>query len=342
MHSRFSFFSIVLFTRLCGKIEKAMELNLRLNMSINSSNSNFSNDSGSASKFGGVIWLRSGKWGARIAYKYKAYWLGTYDMEEEAATAYDRAAIKLQRSDTPLNFHMQTYTVQETKFQGLYSNEEILEMIKNKTYITKFSSFLANQSLVREFNASNPSRRYGGISYQLLFQKELTQTDVTHIKGLYIPKVYAMGHFPPLAGVNSETREGGERMSTELIFYDKHCRPWTFGYSYWKSTQTFVFTKGWRHFLRMNSLKPRDSVFFYICKQQRDNQRKTYYVIDVQRAGTELYGLCWIIDMENDFWKNINKGIEVVEMKEETDNEVKLFGVQIGRRVDHKRKRTEE
>ncbi|XP_065857405.1 AP2/ERF and B3 domain-containing transcription factor At1g50680-like [Euphorbia lathyris] len=323
-----------------------MELDLRLNMSVDSSNLNISDSdgSGSSSKFRGVIWLRSGKWGARIAYKYKAYWLGTYDMEEEAAMAYDRAAIKLQRSHTPLNFHMAIYTVQETKFQGQYSNEEILEMIKDKTYITKFTSFLSNQSSVRELNTSNPSHRCGGISYQLLFRKELTQTDVTHIKGFHIPKEYAMQHFPPLAGVNSETTEGGEKKSLELIFYDKHCRPWTFRYSYWKSTQTFVFTKGWRHFLRMNSLKPKDSVFFYICKHQRDNQGKKYYMIDVQHAGTESYSLHWNIDMENDFWKNINKGLEVEEMEEEeeTDNEVRLFGVQIGRRVNDKRKRIDE
>ncbi|WCJ25818.1 AP2/B3 transcription factor family protein [Euphorbia peplus] len=323
-----------------------MELGLGLSMSIGSSNLTVSSGSVSSSKFRGVIWLRSGKWGSRIAFKYKAYWLGTYDMEEEAAMAYDRAAIKLQRSDAPLNFPMEVYTVQETKFQGQYSNEEILDMIKDKSYITKFTTFLSNQSVVREFNITNPLTHPGGITYQLLFRKELTQTDVTHIKGFHIPKEYAMQHFPPLVGVNSETSEEGGKKAVELIFYDKHCRPWTFRYSYWKSTQTYVFTKGWRHFLRMNSLKPKDSVFFYRCKHQRENQEKIYYMIDVQRAGMESYGLCWNMDMENDFWKNVSKGVEVEEPEdeEETGNEVRLFGVPIGkgRRVNQKRKRTDE
>ncbi|XP_021666223.2 AP2/ERF and B3 domain-containing transcription factor At1g51120-like [Hevea brasiliensis] len=185
----------------------------------------------SSPKFRGVISLRSGKWGAQIAFKYKAYWLGTHDMEEEAAMAYDRAVIKLQRSDAPFNFPMTNYTVQETKFQRRYSNEDILYMIKDKTYLSKFTNYLANQSLLRKYAASNLANQQG-ISYQMLFRKELTQTDVVRMKGFHIPKDYAMEYFPPLAGVNSSGGYENGNKSIELTFFDRHCHPWTFRYSY--------------------------------------------------------------------------------------------------------------
>ncbi|KAF2315083.1 hypothetical protein GH714_038127 [Hevea brasiliensis] len=284
---------------------------------------------GTSSKFRGVIWLRSGKWGTRIAFKYKAYWLGTYDMEEEAAMAYDRAAIKLQRSDAPLNFPMTIYTVQETKFQSRYSNEEILDMIKDKTYLSKFSNYLANQSLLREYAANNPANQQG-ISYQMLFRKELTQTDVTHIKGFHIPKEHAMEYFPPLAGVNSSGGVESGNKSIELTFFDRHCRPWTFRYSYWKSTQTFVFTKGWRHFLKMNNLKPKDCVFFYRCEHQREAKGRVFYMIDAQRGNMEINAVTWNIQKETYAKKRTNH--EVDGEDKEPDNGVKLFGVQISKR----------
>ncbi|OAY60102.1 AP2/ERF and B3 domain-containing transcription factor At1g50680 [Manihot esculenta] len=289
---------------------------------------------GSSSKLKGVISLKSGKWGARIAFKYKAHWLGTYDLEEEAAMAYDRAAIKLQRSDAPLNFPMTIYSVQETKFQSRYSNESILDMIKSKTYMSKFTSYLADQSLMREHAARNQANQQHGISYQMLFRKELTQTDVTHIKGFHIPKEYAMQYFPPLAGVSSAGGgdENGSK-SIELTFFDRHCRPWTFRYSYWKSTQTFVFTKGWKHFLRMNNLKPKDCVFFYRCEYQRETQKRVFYMIDAQCSSVETDAVTGNLDKERNAKKRSNNEVDAEDIEEqETDDGVKLFGVQISKK----------
>ncbi|KDP39924.1 hypothetical protein JCGZ_03455 [Jatropha curcas] len=282
------------------------------------------------SKYRGVIWLKSGKWGARIAFRYKAYWLGTYDTEEEAGMAYDRACIKLQRSDAPLNFPMHMYSVQETKFQSHYSNEDILDMIKDKSYLSKFEKYIADQSLVSELGGM--AQR--GLSYRMLFRKELTQTDATHIKGFHIPKEYAIEYFPPLSAGDEN-----ENKSIELTFYDKHSCPWTFRYSYWKSTQTFVFTKGWRHFLKMNNLKPKDCVFFYRCEHQKESQgRGFYYMIDAQRVSVD--GDSGNVDKARQLMrKKLNNEELVEDMEEEktsNNNGVMLFGVQIGKTSEYK------
>ncbi|XP_050230046.1 AP2/ERF and B3 domain-containing transcription factor At1g50680-like [Mercurialis annua] len=295
--------------------------------------------SASPSKFRGVIWLRSGKWGARIAYKYKAYWLGTYDIEQEAAMAYDRAAIKLQRSDTPLNFPMSNYSVEETKFLGRHSNEAVLAMIKDKSYRSKYANFVSNQALLRHLESSNnfAFQQPGvGVTYQMLFRKELTQTDVTHIKGFHIPKDHAIDYFPPLAN----SRDGNNNSSIELTFFDKHYRPWTFRYSYWKSTQTFVFTKGWRHFLKMNGLNTRDSVVFYKCEMSGN----MFYMIDMQRNCIENCGVrLSVAEQELGKRKRSEEVEEEIAAADRTSNGVMLFGVEISNGgPNHKRRIADE
>ena len=50
-----------------------------------------------ASKYTGVYWYpRLGKWGVQIRDHYKHVWLGSYDNEEDAARAYNEAAIRLR------------------------------------------------------------------------------------------------------------------------------------------------------------------------------------------------------------------------------------------------------
>ncbi|GKV10821.1 hypothetical protein SLEP1_g22133 [Rubroshorea leprosula] len=237
---------------------------------------------GSSSRFKGIQPLENGKWGARISLRCKPYWLGTYEKEEEAAMAYDRAAIKLQRSDASLNFSLKNYTAQENIFQSCYSKEEVLCMLKDKTYSSNLVSFLYHQCLTTGSNSLK-----GEISYQMLFLKELTQTDLSSKKGLLIHKEYALKYFSPLIGSSSN---GGELESNvaELTFYDKHRCSWTFQYSYWSSIQSYVFTRGWRHFVKMNNLNSRDIVIFYRCEVEEEGQNRVFHMIDIRHRDAEM------------------------------------------------------
>nr|XP_048319492.1 AP2/ERF and B3 domain-containing transcription factor At1g50680-like [Ziziphus jujuba var. spinosa] len=176
---------------------------------------------GSYSRFKGVIALKSGKWGARISNTYKPYWLGTYETEEEAAVAYDRAAIKLQRSDAPLNFHWTSYSAEECTFQSLHSSEDILSMIKEKTYSTNLKNFISStkHQQPNEGTPTASSSNGQGIIHNLLFQKELTHSDVCH-KSFLVPKEFAIQHFPYLSGsISGDEDMNNLKPKDKVLFY---------------------------------------------------------------------------------------------------------------------------
>ncbi|GMJ06093.1 hypothetical protein HRI_004278500 [Hibiscus trionum] len=270
-------------------------------------------------RFRGVLPLANHKWGARISFNYKAYWLGTYQIEEEAAIAYDRAALKLQKTDTPLNVPHRINTLQEKSFQSWYSDDEILNMIKEKTYSLNFSSFLAHQSLARR---TIPGGLINGsaLSYKMLFHQELTPMDVTNPKGFQIPKEFALRYFPPLGNSSGNGAEMGTE-SIDIVFYDKYYGSWNFRYSYSGRIQAFCFTKGWRLFVTLNDLKSGDTVIFYICHHvDQAGQMGMFYMIDIQRNIPENYIV-----------HNGGSGSHADGMEGGgPNNGVKLFGVNIG------------
>ena len=80
--------------------------NLRLaTRSQNSYNRQKTKTKKSSSKYRGVTYFaRARKWVARIKYQGKSRWLGYFEKEEDAARAYDAAALKYYREFARLNF----------------------------------------------------------------------------------------------------------------------------------------------------------------------------------------------------------------------------------------------
>ncbi|GAB4835026.1 hypothetical protein Ancab_033293 [Ancistrocladus abbreviatus] len=100
------------------------------------------------SRYKGVDRLRGGRWGARITVDGKRIWLGSHNSEDEAAVAYDRVNLKLHRYHF-LNFPHRI-NAQEFEFQGCYSLEQIIAMVRNKSYADMFATFLSVQAFLAE------------------------------------------------------------------------------------------------------------------------------------------------------------------------------------------------
>ncbi|GMJ12036.1 NGATHA-like protein 3, DEVELOPMENT-RELATED PcG TARGET IN THE APEX 4 [Hibiscus trionum] len=86
-----------------------------------------------------------------------------------------------------------------------------------------------------------------------MFEKPLTPSDVGKLNRLVIPKQHAEKFFP-LGGGDS----GGLLMS----FEDESGKRWSFRYSYWNSSQSYVLTKGWSRYVKEKKLDAGDIVLF--------------------------------------------------------------------------------
>jgi len=104
-----------------------------------------------------------------------------------------------------------------------------------------------------------------------------------------IPKKYAVKYMPFISADQSEKEEGeivGSVEDVEVVFYDRAMRQWKFRYCYWKSSQSFVFTRGWNSFVKEKNLKEKDVIAFYTCDvpnnvKTLEGQRKNFLMIDV-------------------------------------------------------------
>ncbi|XP_077226893.1 AP2/ERF and B3 domain-containing transcription factor At1g50680-like [Tasmannia lanceolata] len=240
------------------------------------------------SRFKGVVMQQNGNWGAQIYANQQRIWLGTFKSEKAASMAYDSAAIKLRNGDSHRNFPWTNLTIQEPNFQNLYSTEVVLSMIKDGSYESKFTDFVRTQSS-KMVNGINFDMARGhvdeeGLFCQQIFQKELTPSDVGKLNRLVIPKKHAIKYFPHVSKASIEGY--GDSNSTEdsqLVFLDRQLRSWKFRYCYWKSSQSFVFTRGWNRFVKEKELKARDVVTFYKCEHnsQGFKEVEAFCMIDV-------------------------------------------------------------
>lgn len=246
-------------------------------------------------KFKGVVPQPNGNWGAQIYANHQRVWLGTFNSETEAAMAYDSAAIKLRdREHCQRNFPWTGTTDEEPKFQNLYSTEAVINMIKNGTYKAKFADFLKSCPKRVEANVVVNLAKVQlseGVFCKQIFHKELTPSDVSKLNRLVIPKKYAVKYFPCIYEAGKENLEdqdniGGAMNDVQLVFFDRMMRSWKFRYCYWRSSQSFVFTRGWNHFVKEKQLKANDIVAFYKCEcKEVAKEARTFFMIDVVGSG---------------------------------------------------------
>ncbi|KAK1552827.1 hypothetical protein Q3G72_024012 [Acer saccharum] len=193
--------------------------------------------------------------------------------------AYDSAAIRLRSNDSHRNIPWTSITAHEPNFQSCYPTEVVLNMIRDGSYEFKFAEFLRSYSKSGEKDGNLTQMRSptdGWLMCKQLFQKELTPSDVGKLNRLVIPKKYALKYFLSISESGGEEGEKSDYADdVQLVFYDRSMRMWKFRYCYWKSSQSFVFTRGWNRFVKDNQLKHNDTISFYMCECRDNNSTLT-------------------------------------------------------------------
>lgn len=148
-------------------------------------------------------------------------------------------------------------------------NEQEKAMVHQNPFLTvnPISSTLLGAPLVSQSDLVFPSgMTYGhgasalhggsqreGIQKEFMFSKMLTLSDVSRLNRLLIPRQVAEKYFPMGLGVTNDF----------VTFEDSDGVLWYFCYSFWKSSKTYVLTKGWMNFVKEKGLSNGDVVSFY-------------------------------------------------------------------------------
>ncbi|KAH7425085.1 hypothetical protein KP509_11G039200 [Ceratopteris richardii] len=271
-------------------------------------------------QYKGVVPQPNGRWGAQIYEKNQRVWLGTFNREEDAARAYDRAAWKYRGRHAVVNFKPTEHENAEEFFLNSLSKEQVVDLLRRHTFDDELEQSL-RQAPARVLNgggisnqedlvgkngigrstmegiedrsmdsrmhsstglsvggatsakehpwytpgSSSPSSSHNWSVNQRrehLFDKSLTPSDVGKLNRLVIPKQHAERCFPLSAGSN----EKGMMLNLE----DPSGKLWRFRYSYWASSQSYVFTKGWSGFVKDKKLQAGDIVCFERSMSNRE------------------------------------------------------------------------
>jgi len=214
------------------------------------------------SKYKGVVPQSNGRWGAQLYNGHKRVWLGTFDREDEAATAHDLAAIHFRGLHAAFNFSARHYVSRRhhLEFLASYSLVQVVAMLRTHTYQAELARFMVNGK-ARNHPEPTPRKR--------LFEKVLTASDVGKgtLHRLVIPKCHAERELPELKKC--------EKKGMMLTFEDGGGeKVWRFKYCYWEGSKNYVLTKGWSHFVKEKGLKPGDVVAFY--SSMSPNHKRLY------------------------------------------------------------------
>ncbi|KAM7263136.1 hypothetical protein ACFE04_000819 [Oxalis oulophora] len=229
----------------------------------------------------GIVPQSNGNWGAQIYANNERTWLGTFKTDREAAIAYYRAALKLRNVESSVtSIPWANHFIKERDFQSCHSTKAVLDMIRDGSYETKYVQFVLYYSRGMGTTASPDTPM--GMRFRVLFQKDLTPSDVGKLNRIVIPKKHAVKCLPKI----TEEVNGifGATNDLELEFYDRSMKSWKFRYCYWNSSQTFVFTKGWSRFVKEKRLRENDTVLFYLCQSREGPSSRAFYLIDAKVA----------------------------------------------------------
>ncbi|PKA55560.1 AP2/ERF and B3 domain-containing protein [Apostasia shenzhenica] len=213
-----------------------------------------------SSRYKGVVPQPNGRWGAQIYEKHQRVWLGTFNLERDAAGAYDVAAHRFRGRDAATNFPPlfsagdgDEAATHELGFILSRSKAEVVDMLRKHTYSDELQQWLRRSPAAAAATSGADQKA----AREHLFDKAVTPSDVGKLNRLVIPKQHAEKHFPLAAG-----GVPGELVS----FEDGGGKVWRFRYSYWSSSQSYVLTKGWSRFVKEKGLKAGDAVGFYRSK----------------------------------------------------------------------------